>query len=235
MEYVHRFSIYAGLVIDLLVVDEAHKIGDNQRGVILQDAIERAALGNPQLKAVFISPATQNPEELIADAPVGISQVTVDSDAPTVLQNVITATQAPRKPKLWQLAVLQKDGSLPFGVLQLASTPQTLKKRLAFIAAAAGQRGGTLVYANGAAESEEVAELIEQLLPKTDNIDPALMELAELARKGVHPDFRLAPLVERGVAFHFGNMPSLIRLEIERLFRAGKIRFLVCTDRKSVV
>lgn len=218
------------LVIDLLVVDEAHKIGDNQRGVILQDAIERAALGNPQLKAVFISPATQNPEELIADAPVGISQVTVDSDAPTVLQNVITATQAPRKPKLWQLAVLQKDGSLPFGVLQLASTPQTLKKRLAFIAAAAGQRGGTLVYANGAAESEEVAELIEQLLPKTDNIDPALMELAELARKGVHPDFRLAPLVERGVAFHFGNMPSLIRLEIEQLFRAGKIRFLVCTS-----
>src|SRR4051812_16091983 len=27
--------------IDLLIVDEAHKIGDNQRGVILQDAIER--------------------------------------------------------------------------------------------------------------------------------------------------------------------------------------------------
>lgn len=27
--------------VDLLVVDEAHKIGDNQRGVILQDAIER--------------------------------------------------------------------------------------------------------------------------------------------------------------------------------------------------
>lgn len=218
------------LVIDLLVVDEAHKIGDNQRGVILQDAIERATLGNLQLKAVFISPATQNPEELLADAPEGMTQVAVDSDAPTVLQNVIAATQAPGKPKLWRLAVMQRGGSLPFGVLQLASTPQTLKKRLAFIAAAAGQRGGTLVYANGAAESEEVAELIEQLLPKADSIDHELAELAELARKGVHPDFRLAPLVERGVAFHFGNMPSLIRLEIERLFRAGKIRFLVCTS-----
>lgn len=217
-------------MIDLLVVDEAHKIGDNQRGVILQDAIERAALGNPRLRAVFISPATQNPEELLADAPVGMNQVAVDSDAPTVLQNVIAATQSPGKPKLWQLAVIGKEGNLPFGVLQLASTPQTLKKRLAFIAAAAGQRGGTLVYANGAAESEEVAELIEQLLPKADCIDPELAELADLARKGVHPDFRLAPLVERGVAFHFGNMPSLIRLEIERLFRAGKIRFLVCTS-----
>lgn len=218
------------LVIDLLVVDEAHKIGDTQRGVILQDAIERAALGNPRLKAVFVSPATRNPEELLADAPEGMLPVAVDSDSPMVLQNVIAATQSPGKPKQWQLAVMQKEGSLPFGVLQLASTPHTLKKRLAFIAAAAGQRGGTLVYANGAAESEEVAELIAQLLPKADGIDPELADLAELARKGVHPDFRLAPLVERGVAFHFGNMPSLIRLEIERLFRAGKIRFLVCTS-----
>lgn len=52
------------LSVDLLIVDEAHKIGDNQRGVVLQDAIERATRANPKLKAVFISPATQNPEEL---------------------------------------------------------------------------------------------------------------------------------------------------------------------------
>jgi hypothetical protein len=32
------------------------------------------------------------------------------------------------------------------------------------------------------------------------------------------------------VAFHYGNMPSLLREEIERLFRIGKIRFLVCTS-----
>lgn len=38
------------LSIDLLIVDEAHKIGDNQRGVILQDAIERATRVNPKLK-----------------------------------------------------------------------------------------------------------------------------------------------------------------------------------------
>ncbi|WP_244486618.1 helicase-related protein [Aureimonas sp. Leaf324] len=46
----------------------------------------------------------------------------------------------------------------------------------------------------------------------------------------MHPEFLLASLVVLGVAFHFGNMPSLLRLEIERLFRAGKIRFLVCAS-----
>ena len=58
--------------VDLLIVDEAHKIGDNQRGVILQDAIERVCRNNSALKLVFISPATQNPEELLVDAPSGV-------------------------------------------------------------------------------------------------------------------------------------------------------------------
>jgi superfamily II DNA/RNA helicase len=215
--------------IDLLVVDEAHKIGDNQRGVILQDAIERASRSNPALKLVFISPATQNPQELLADAPEGAQTASFESDVPTVLQNVIVAEQVPRKPKLWKLSARQQTSTLPLGVIQLGSSPSSLKKKLAFIAAAAGERGGTLVYANGAAESEDIADLISQLIPETP-ADPELAELADLARKGVHPRYRLAPLVERGVAFHYGNMPSLIRLEVERLFRSGKIRFLVCTS-----
>lgn len=60
--------------VDLLVVDEAHKIGDNQRGVVLQDAVERLSRVNPKLKAVFISPATENPEELLADAPSEVAK-----------------------------------------------------------------------------------------------------------------------------------------------------------------
>lgn len=218
------------LSVDLLIVDEAHKIGDNQRGVILQDAIERVTRANPKLKAVFISPATQNPEELLTDAPDGIQTIAVDSDSTTVLQNLILATQLPRQSKLWALTLRQQASELPIGILQLASTPAGIKKRLAFIAAAVGERGGTLVYANGAGEAEEVADLISQLLPRLESFDPELLELSELARKGVHQDFRLAPLVELGVAFHYGNMPSLLRLEIERLFRLGKIRFLVCTS-----
>lgn len=218
------------LKVDVLIVDEAHKIGDNQRGVILQDAVERISRTNPSAKVLFISPATQNPEELLSDAPSTLRSKSVDSDAPTVLQNVIVARQVPLKPKKWHLAIRKGETELSVGTLQLKSAPAGLRKRLAFIAAAAGERGGTLVYTNGAAESEVVAELISQLIPGTDVADKELLELADLARKGVHPNFNLAPLVEQGVAFHYGNMPSLLRLEVERLFRDGKIRFLVCTS-----
>jgi len=216
--------------VDLLIVDEAHKIGDNQRGVILQDAIERVSRQNPMMKVVFVSPSTQNPGELLEDAPNDMPKTSVNTDMPTVLQNVILAEQVPRKPKEWSLDLVWGDSPIPLGTLKLSNKPAGLKKRLAFIAAAAGGRGGTLVYCNGAAEAEDVALLISQLEGSEKTDDQELLDLADLARKGVHRNYQLAPLVERGVAFHYGNMPSLIRTEVERLFRDGKIRFLACTS-----
>lgn len=218
------------LEIDLVVVDEAHKIGDPQRGVILQDAIERLLRSSPAMRVAFVSPATQNPEVLLEDAPATIPKRAIDSDVATVLQNIIVAHQVPAKPTKWALQFRDGHEHLPVGTLTLPSKPNTMKKRLAFIAAAIGQRGGTLVYANGAADAEAVALLISQLTQKTDKVDQELADLAELARKCVHKNYMLAPLVERGVAFHYGNMPSLIRLEIERLFKTGKVKFLVCTS-----
>jgi len=50
-----RLHLLANAVADdinhrLLALNEAHKIGDNQRGVIIQDAIERLGRANPSLK-----------------------------------------------------------------------------------------------------------------------------------------------------------------------------------------
>ena len=218
------------IMVDLLVVDEAHKIGDHQRGVVLQDAVERLARANPVMRAVFVSPATQNPEELLADVPGSMSRLAITSDSPTILQNVILAEQVPRKPKEWALTLRLEDNLIHLGILNLKSKPMGLRKRLAFIAAAAGQRGGTLVYANGAAEAEAIALLISQLVEDEAEPDEDLRDLADLIRTCVHRQYQLANVVEKGVGFHYGNMPSLVRSEVERLFRQGKIKFLVCTS-----
>lgn len=234
-ERLHLLANVAGenFRVHTLIVDEAHKVGDRLRGVILQDAIERVVRLNPSVQVVFVSPATENPAALLSDAPEGTSSKSIDSDSPTVIQNVIFANQVPRKPTKWALTLQRGDTPLPLGILSLSARPTDLKKRLAFIAAAIAADGGTLVYTNGAAEAEEVAFLISQI-DKSENTkrvtDPDLVALAQLIRKGVHSAYQLAPLVESRVAFHYGNMPSLIRAETERLFRIGKIKYLVCTS-----
>ena len=216
--------------VDLLVVDEAHKIGDAQRGVVLQDAVERLSRASPNMRAVFVSPATQNPEELLQDIPSEMSHSTISNDTPTILQNVIYADQVPRRPKEWALKLRIERDLKDLGVLSLQNKPVGIRKRLAFIAAAVGQRGGTLVYVNGAAEAEKVALLISQVAEKHIDSDPELRDLANLVRKCVHRQYQLANVVEKGVGFHYGNMPSLVRLEVERLFKRGKLKFLVCTS-----
>ncbi len=231
-ERLHLFAnaLSDEMEIDLLIVDEAHKIGDTKRGVILQDAIERVTRASPKVRAVFISPATQNPHTLLDDAPPSAHRRVVDSDAPTVLQNVLFAQQVKRQTTKYELAVRRGDKPEKVGILSLTDRPVGLRKRIAFIAEAlTGQRSGTLIYANGADEAEKIAFLLNQGAVRGD-VDPELAALSDLSRKGVHPGYLLAPLVERGVAFHYGNMPSLLRSEIERLFKSGKIRFLVCTS-----
>ncbi len=47
--------------------------------------------------------------------------------------------------------------------------------------------------------------------------------------KIVNRNYALVEALQKRVAFHYGNMPLLIRTEIERLFKSGKIRFLICT------
>ena len=60
--------------------------------------------------------------------------------------------------------------------------------------------------------------------------DPELMELAKEVRNQVHKDYFLAELLEQGIAYHIGYLPSAIRMRIEKLFKAEKITAMFCTS-----
>ncbi len=36
--------------------------------------------------------------------------------------------------------------------------------------------------------------------------------------------------MRKQVAFHYGNIPQLVRSEVERLFSSGKLKYLICTS-----
>jgi superfamily II DNA/RNA helicase len=232
-ERLHLLANAADLGVDLLLVDEAHKVGDHLRGVILQEAIERTVRASPSARVVFVSPATENPAALLADAPEATATTPVDSDIPTVLQNVILTSQISGKPKQYSFSLNYDDAEHQLGTLTLAHRATGIQKRIAFIAAAIGAEGGTLVYVNGAGTAETVAQLITDHLKSTGQKaieDQDVDDLCELSRSGVHDKYLLSEFARYGVAFHYGNMPSLLREEIERLFKSGKIQYLVCTS-----
>jgi hypothetical protein len=236
-ERLHVFlnSMESVPVIDIAVIDEVHKLGDGLRGVILQDAVERVVRSNSDLKLIFLSPLTDNPELVLSDAPEGLETAVVPSDTPTVCQNLILAQQQPREPARWMLQLKREGQVQDLGEITLHARPDNDSKRLSYMGLALGRdRTGTLIYANGPAEAEKLAWQIFNSLEGdpsvSGSLDTELKNLSDFTRDTIHPDFQLVELVKRGIAFHYGNMPTLLRSEIERLFRAGKIRFLVCTS-----
>lgn len=214
---------------DLIVIDEAQQIGADRRGVLLQQVLELATQKYPSAKFLFASPSTENPESLLAFAPDGTETGVVAGTRGTVDQNLFWVEQVPFRPKLWDVNLMLDAEPVGVGRIALENKPST-RQKLAFIAyAIGGSAPGNVIYVNGAAEAEATAELLCQFFP--DEIaDPDLQALSEFCEKAVHPKFSLRRFVRKGVAFHYGNIPQLIRTEVERLFSAGKIKFLVCTS-----
>lgn len=232
-----RFQLMVGNMapgsIDALVVDEAHKVGDGHRGVLLQHVIEEVGRIAPAAKIVFASPMTENPSVLIADAPVNRRRNAFTSNEITVAQNLLWVSQEPRHSRVWQVQYCLPTQIVDLGKIDLPATPDSPSKRLSYVSYALGERsGGNIVYVNSASDAEKVALQLYGLRANTDqtSIDPRIIALADLTRRTVHPDFLLSTVLQRGIAFHYGNLPLLIRTEVERLFSIGVLRYLVCTS-----
>lgn len=218
---------------DLLFVDEAQKFGDGARGVLLQQTVEEAVRRSPEAQVVFASPLTSNPELLLEGAGPATRTSVVESEVITVNQNLLWADQVPRRPTRWRLRVVLDGEPTVVGEFDLPARPQPDSQRLPLVAVALGRlEGGNVVYVNGAADAEKAArQIYDALGPQADIArDGDIANLRELVERTVHTQYALTTVLQRGVAFHYGNMPLLIRSEIERLFRVGTLRYLVCTS-----
>lgn len=219
--------------IDILVIDEAQKVGDGGRGVLLQQVIDESVRRYVNVKIIFASPRTENPEYLLSEAPKAVSTAFVTTNSVTVTQNLLWASQCPHNTKLWNISYRDGAKSIVLGNIKLDNRPVTQTKRLAFVSfAMRSQSGGNIVYTGTAHEAEQVAELIYDQMPSDDGTenDPQIKNLIELIQKTIHRNYTLARTLKKGIAYHYGNMPLLVRTEIERLFSKNVLPFLICTS-----
>lgn len=215
--------------IDLLIIDEAHKIEDGNRGILLQQKLEDLVKDNEHIKVYFSSPFTSNPEILLDNVHRDIRKAKVNTQFVAVNQNLIYVSQVPRDSLKWNFTLATTSSSYDLGYITLKDRPNGEYKKIALIAQRMAADGPCLIYSNGAAEAEKIADLLYNTLD-TETYDEQIQELISLVRQTIHPKYTLATVLEKRIAFHYGNMPLLIRSEIERLFSEGVIRYLICTS-----
>jgi superfamily II DNA/RNA helicase len=220
------------LAVDMLIVDEAQKIGDGSRGVLLQQVIEDVGRRNPKGKVIFSSPMTANPEALLETGYHVIKKETVEREFVTVNQNLIWVDQVFRKPKEWQMSLCMEDELVPLGKFFLKDKPTNDIERLALVShTLSDPMGGNLIYSNLPSSAEKCAEKLWELQgEENESTHPEILELIKLIEDVIDPDYSLSHVLTRKIGYHYGNMPLIIKNEIERLFSEGIIEFLVCTS-----
>lgn len=216
--------------LNMLIIDEAHKIEDGNRGILLQQKLEEVVQVNNNIKIYFSSPFTSNPEILLENVQNSSKKDKVNTQFVSVNQNLIYVSQLPRKPKEWQLSLSTIDSTIILGTINLADRPTNGLKKIVLVSEQISNNElGNIIYSNGAADAEKTALLLYESTPQSEMTEKVL-ELIKLVKKTIHRDYALAKVLKKGIAFHYGNMPLLVRREIENLFSAGEIKYLVCTS-----
>lgn len=221
---------HTNFAANVVVVDEAQSIADGARGVLLQWVIDDLLVRNPTTQILFASPNIRNLD--VFSRLFGLGNVEqFASVEPTVAQNFLVVTiESATKGKI-SISVIDNASEAPVEVArrELGQTIAGRVDQLVHVAAALGAGQANIVYANGAAEAEKIAFQLADLFSDRE-ATAERSALSELAREAVHPNYILVECVKRGIAFHYGNIPTQLRRAIEDAVSAGLIDYLVCTS-----
>ena len=233
-ERLHVFlnAIKQNADVDILVVDEAQKISEGQRGIVLQEAIEKLKRLTSCERVIQLSPLTENPKDFFSGDTMGKQPQAAVDDRLMVTQNLIFINNIRGKPRRKSI-LLRKNGNVyKLGEMDIDHQFGQSKPKNVFAAAYAVGKdtSGTLVYADGRVQAEKIAILLADSIEVIAKQGTELFEFSSSIRQMIHPKYALKDVVLKGVGFHYGNMPTLVRDELERLFREHKLKFLVCTS-----
>lgn len=207
--------------IGSLFIDEAHKIAqDDTRSITTYVAIEKVLKRYPTTKLYFSSPNVSNPEILMRLFRKN-ERNCFKTEETTVAQNIFFSDLTD--------GVFSYLNGDEFKIISVA-IPETAKTINGFLCTYGKE--SNLVYCNGVSRTIAYAtEFVKAL--QIDNKQCAnknLKKASKIIGEYIHPDYYLADIIKKGVAYHFGNMPQLIRNLIETLYKNGDIQYIFCTS-----
>jgi len=217
--------------IDFLVIDEAHSVSDGDRGIILQSAIDELIVRNPEMQLLFASPTVSNLD--IFSKMTGRDDISENkTDQIAVSQNFIDVEVISATRGEISVGTRNTGGRQEVGIIETGQHLLSRVECLVHLAHKFGAEKQSIVFADGQADAEKLAFQIADLRVQDgpDGVPESLKELSDLAKEAVHPKYLMALTVQHGVAFHYGNIPTVLRTAVEQAFVNGDLHYLVCTS-----
>ncbi len=218
-ERLHELALRGDIVFNYLFIDEAQNISDKNRGVLLHMTIERILLDESIAPQVIISMPSQAYKNTF-------SSIFRDADFKRLLTkkspvSKIIMSVVPEGRNL----TLTMHGSSQSTSIKKGFTGSDLEN----IVYRLGSGESNIIYRNQTDHCENAAKKLAGILPATE-VPEALEEAAGYIEEFIHEEFTLAGNLRKGVAFHYGPLPTSVRLMVEDLARKGAIKNIVCTS-----
>lgn len=202
--------------LDYLFVDEAHKTValKDTRSPLYYHAISQAQ--QKSVKLYFASPNIQNPEAFLTLFEKSTDESIAIKTSP-VAQNRYFFDLVNEK------GLMFSDVSDDYEIPIEFSNPDKY-----FWLGKLGEGCQNIVYCNSKLNTVNYALGFSKNRESKDC--PELEEVVNLVEEHLHKKYYLINCLKKGVAFHFGNLPQLIREKVEWLFEEGFIDYLFSTS-----
>jgi len=203
--------------VDLLVVDEAHYVGDSRRGPVLETVVARFKAMKPGIQILAMSATIPNAEEL---AEWLAAELVVSSWRPVPLREGVA----------YSARITWSDG------VEDRVSRRTGNLSLDAALDAVEQGGQALIFVNRRRKAVELASKLATAAALNPNVRGVLVgeqgnPLDVLLERTEHRELNklLHRLAAVGVGFHHAGLASYQREAIEAAFRERRLRVLVAT------
>lgn len=205
-----------------LFVDEAHKLAAEKdtRAVTAYSAISKALKQNKNLNLYFSSPNVSNPEVFLKLFKKDEKLNYKTKEAP-VSQNLFFVDMLEKK-------VTHYTDSEPYDF-----EPSIVKQAEGIndIISKMGGSESNIVYCSSRFDAVDKAEKLFSYFDESEiEISSDVKKVVRQIKGYIHKDYYLAEFLNRGIAYHFGNLPQIIRTKVEALFKGREINYVFCTS-----
>lgn len=205
-----------------LFIDEAQKLAaeKDSRAVTAYLAISKALRRNPNLNLYFSSPNVSNPEVFLKLFKKDEKQFFRTIETP-VSQNLFFVDLIKKK-----VTHYLDNGSYLFEP-KIVTKSETIYDLLSVI----GDEESNIVYCNSRFETiDNATKLFEKNQNKQIEVSKNVKKVVRQIKAYIHKDYYLGEFLNRGIGYHFGNLPQIIRNKVEGLFKEREINYVFCTS-----
>lgn len=235
-----------------VVFDEAHLIGNGERGIRLEGTISRLLMkqeSGSAFRIVFLSAVVSNPQDLAEWLKADPSNVTTSNWRPSTKRTMFWGEDGRLRMVLGddQLRLPSQSAASVLGTIglpwpktrfyrtsnfgQLRAQQSDAYENIAYLVRylLARNEGSALVVAGSRRGSRLVADLLSAEMPSQEPIPPKISELMSIIAERHRYLRSLYVALSTGVAYHNAALPREVREMIEDAARGGELKVVTAT------